>query len=85
MKKIISVLVLVVAMGTMLTACGKFTCDSCGEKKSGKKYTIDIFGEELDVCSDCNDEFNEGMGELEDSLNELEDSLEELDSLEFDY
>lgn len=59
MKKLICVLLLVSVMATLLTACGKFTCDLCGEEKSGKKYEREVLGETIDICKDC-------YGELED-------------------
>ena len=58
MKKLIGALLLVVAMATMLTACGKFTCDLCGEEKSGKKYEKEILGQEVTICKDCQDDIN---------------------------
>ena len=64
MKKMISVLVLVVALATMLTACGKFDCGLCGEKKSGKKYQREILGQKVEICKDC----NKGLEELSDAL-----------------
>ena len=53
MKKLICVVLLVVVIATMLTACGKFKCDLCGEEKSGKKYERELFGQEIDICKDC--------------------------------
>jgi len=53
MKKLISILLLVVVLATMLTACGKFTCDMCGEEKSGKKHEESMLGESIVICDDC--------------------------------
>lgn len=53
MKKLISILLLVVVLATMLTACGKFTCDMCGEEKSGKKHEESMLGESVVICDDC--------------------------------
>ena len=63
MKKFISIILLVVVMATLLTACGKFECDLCGEEKSGKKYTEEILGEEVTYCQDCHDDLEE-LGDL---------------------
>ena len=62
MKKIISLLVLVFAMVTMLTACGKFTCALCNEEKSGEKHVSEIEGEKIEICDDCYELLNEGFG-----------------------
>lgn len=53
MKKLISILLLVVVLATMLTACGKFTCDMCGEEKTGKKHEESMLGESVVICDDC--------------------------------
>lgn len=53
MKKVLAIL-LVVGMMLALTACGKpFTCDFCGQEKSGKKHTADVYGDEMTICNDC--------------------------------
>ena len=67
MKKLICVLLVVVMMATLLTACGKFKCDVCDEEKSGKKYTEEILGEEIEMCKDC----HEKAEELEEGLEDL--------------
>ena len=59
MKRLICVLMLVAIMATMLTACGKFKCDVCGEEKTGKKYERELLGEEIDICKDCYKELEE--------------------------
>ena len=64
MKKIISLLLVVVALATMLTACGKFECELCGKEKSGKKHKVEVLDEEAVICEDCYEE----LQELEDSL-----------------
>ena len=53
MKKLICILLVVVMMATMLTACGKFKCDLCGEEKSGKKHEESMLGESVVICDDC--------------------------------
>lgn len=54
MKKKIIVLLCATSTVLLLAACGsKFTCDLCGEEKSGKKHTTEVFGEEVTLCDDC--------------------------------
>ena len=53
MKRLISILLLVVVLATMLTAFGKFTCDMCGEEKTGKKHEESMLGESIVICDDC--------------------------------
>lgn len=52
MKKILAV-VCVSAVVLALAACGKFTCDMCGQEKSGGKHTYEMLGQKLTVCDDC--------------------------------
>ena len=73
MKKIICSIVLVLATMLLLVGCGKFTCELCGEEKSGKQYTEEILGEEVVYCSDCHEELEELGDDLEDLGNALED------------
>lgn len=64
MKNLVKVLLLVVVLATMLTACGKFTCDTCNKEKSGKQHKSEVFGEEVVMCDDCYEElekFSEGF------------------------
>lgn len=66
MKKKISVLLLTMAAVLSLSACGgKFTCDGCGEEKSGKSYKATFLGEELTLCKDCKKEIDEAKKELQ--------------------
>ncbi len=58
MKKFLSIMCVVVAMFA-LTACGKFTCDLCGEEKSGSGKKITIMGETGTLCDDCYDVFKQ--------------------------
>jgi hypothetical protein len=59
MKKLICILLLVVVLASLFTACGKFECDACGEEKSGKKYKEEIFGKEVVICKDCYNDLQE--------------------------
>ncbi len=62
MKKRISILLLSSMLAMTLTACGKFTCDLCGEQKSGKSYESTVFGEEVVICDDCYQELQNLFG-----------------------
>lgn len=58
MKKILSailVCVMLLSCVFVLASCGKFTCDLCGEEKSGKKYEETVLGQEVVYCKDCHD------------------------------
>lgn len=57
MKKLICVLLLVVALSSLLTGC--FTCEGCKESKLFTEKN-DFFG--MEVCDDC-------MEEVENALN----------------
>lgn len=64
MKKKITALGLIIVFLFSLVACGKFTCDGCGEEKSGKSYKATFLGEEGTFCKDCKkelDELKEGL------------------------
>ena len=66
MKRKMTVLLLVVLGVISLTACGgeSFTCDLCGEEKTGTKYTSSM-DEDMTICKDCVDMVNELMNGLE--------------------
>lgn len=53
MKKKILVAAVSVIMALSMVACGTFTCDLCGQEKSGKKHSQSILGQEITVCDDC--------------------------------
>ena len=56
MKRVV-VLLLALAMIFALAACGgKTTCDVCGESK--KCDTIEVLGEKMNICKDCQEEIN---------------------------
>lgn len=60
MKKRVIASLLTVATVLSLAACGKsFTCDICGEKKSGKSYKETILGQDVLYCKDCHEAFEE--------------------------
>ena len=53
MKKIVLAMLIVASLLATMTSCGKFTCDICGDEKSGKKHKEEVFGEEVVICKDC--------------------------------
>ena len=74
MKKLIGLLLLLSMLATLLTGCGKFTCDLCGEERSGKQYKEEILGEEIVYCRECYDE----LKALEEGANDLKDAIGDL-------
>ena len=74
MKKVIAVSCLVLAMVTMLTACGKFECEMCGKESKGKKYKQELLGQEYTCCESCNEKY-EALQGIGDSLSDLGDNL----------
>ena len=57
MKKIIALLASVLLVASF-AACGtKVPCSICGEEKSCK--TVDMFGEKVYICSDCESGLNQ--------------------------
>ncbi len=53
MKKIIALVSLLVLV-LSLSACGKFTCESCGRESSGG-HSVEVAGQKAKVCDDCYD------------------------------
>lgn len=53
MKKLFSVLVLVTMVIIPLGCSKEFTCDSCGETKTGKTHTVTMLGEKVVMCDEC--------------------------------
>lgn len=56
MKRKIAALLAMVVLAMTLAGCGKFTCDLCGEEKTGKQHTNEVFGT---ICDDCYKELKE--------------------------
>ena len=56
MKKIIAGVLVLVSVMLVLASCGKFTCDGCGEEKSGKKHEVEAFGVSAVLCDECYEE-----------------------------
>ncbi len=67
MKKKITAMMLAMVAAVSLTACGKFTCDICGEEKSGKQYKAVVMDEEVVYCQDCKDMMDEVMDLFQES------------------
>lgn len=57
MKKLICTILLIATMTLLLSACGKFTCDFCGQQKRGKRYEVSslFFGDGI-ACESCKNE-----------------------------
>ena len=53
MKKIVSLIGILAVVASLLTTCGKFTCDGCGEEKTGSKKTLEAYGQKLTLCNEC--------------------------------
>lgn len=69
MKKRISLILTVVSLSFLLTACGKFTCELCGQEKSGKSYSVEFMGEKATACQDCHDEIKKLQKKMQDMFN----------------
>ena len=53
-KKMIAVICLVIAMTTLLTACGKFKCDLCDKEFDRKEKSFYKTDEgKWNLCQDC--------------------------------
>ncbi len=52
MKKFVAIALLLVTVLALFTACGKYTCDICGQEKSSGKNEVEVDGETKVYCSD---------------------------------
>jgi len=59
MKKKLAVLCMAVVTAMSLAACGSFTCDGCGEEKSGSKHEVTLLDEKMVLCDDCYKDFKD--------------------------
>lgn len=66
MKRLICMVLVVVALATCLVGCGSFTCDVCQKEKSGEKHEETVLGETITYCEDCYNELEGAMDELAD-------------------
>ena len=62
MKRIIAMALLAASVLSFAACGGKFTCDNCGEEKTGKKKTIELMGEKATFCGEC---YEENKAEIE--------------------
>ena len=69
----ISLLLVIVALATLLTACGSFKCDLCGKESDGEKHEKD----DAVLCDDCYNSLND-LNNAIDSLNDSIDALNDL-------
>ena len=53
MKKFIVMVLCAIIAISMFAACGRFTCEVCGEEKTGKKHEGNLLGYEFVYCDDC--------------------------------
>ena len=73
MKKILCSVLVLLSVLFVLTSCGKFTCDLCGEEKSGKKHEEEVMGQDVVTCDDCYDELEDLGEDLEEGFEDLND------------
>ena len=61
--RILAILLIVLVL-LSLCACGKFTCDLCGQEKTVRKHNEKILGQKVVICSDCYKELKELAKEI---------------------
>lgn len=66
MKKLICIMLVIVALATCLVGCGSFTCDLCQKESDGEKHELEILGETVTYCDDCYKIADTGMDALDD-------------------
>jgi len=66
-KRFLAVCLVVLAMVSLAACSSNDECEICEE--TGRLTTVDVLGEELNLCRDCADE----MEELNDMLRDLLD------------
>ena len=59
MKKVIAIALVTLTLGASLASCGKFECDACHQESSGKPHSITYMGKKMEICDDCNAEYQE--------------------------
>ena len=61
MKRVISLVLVVLMLATLLCACGAetYVCDSCGNEVTQKPIKMELLGEEVKICDECKAMFEE--------------------------
>lgn len=60
MKKLACILLTIITLLGTLAACGApKQCEVCDQEYTGKSYTVNVFGEKLEACEQCNEELKE--------------------------
>lgn len=62
MKKRFLMLIVTLLSALLLTGCGKFTCDLCGQERTGKKYKTEVLSHEVTICKECHDNIESLFG-----------------------
>lgn len=80
MKKLISVVALLLVLATMLTACSKFKCALCKEEKGGKQYDHELAGGvKVVLCEDCHEKVENGTQQLDDLVGKVEEGIDKVE------
>ncbi len=69
MKKLAAVLALIGLVASLAACGGAFTCNICGEEKTGGRKTQEVAGMKVTVCDDCVGGIQEGIKGLSDLFN----------------
>ncbi len=78
MKRFITLAAALLMLLFCLAGCAKFTCNICNEEKSGTQHKEELLGEEIVICDDCYEEFEELGDSLEDIGDSINDGLDDL-------
>lgn len=69
MKRVIALLLVLSVIFALAACSAPTTCDICGETKSCK--TIEVLGQKMNICGDCEKEMNDLANSLADGLGDL--------------
>lgn len=78
MKKLVVIFLLILSLAAMLTSCGKYRCDFCGEEKYFGKNESKVYGRTIIYCDACEEELDEMEDEINDELEDLENAFSDL-------
>lgn len=53
MRRKMTLALVMIPVLSSLTACGRSTCNLCGNEKSGRSHKTAVFGQEIMICNDC--------------------------------